>query len=701
MKIISRILWSVAIAAALYACQDDTDDLNGGAFLMKDSDRLTFDYQASSQTFLICASAPWSLYCDDSWLSITPTEGDGDGATWQEIQVAASQNTGDERQDKITIVAGGKRLAVAVVQRKTVAFEEPAVLGTLTSETDLEGVVLSIPYRNAAGSETFTVSVAVAGAAAAGIQPVVDYPVALDGVQGAFEIPLAGSPSTYGQVTFTVTSTFPGVPTTVVQATVARKPGIVFGAPALSSPIVATKDVSGVALHIPYSNAVAGEQFLLSVDVAGADAIDAVRNRQVTILSAPDGVIAVPLTGIAYTPGDIVFTFTVSYTHTTIAPLNAAVVSDGKRYFPGAVLVTGVMTDPRGNDCNTTMNMSWYNPNENANVHGDGYEYIQLMAVKAINFAVTPYAVIISRNASTQTPTDKAWVEGGNRTYKFNLTQGSVARGEFFYIGGMAKALNGYSSNATSVTMSSFDGLVQGKVWTGHPIEIPAWAPQNAGATQTTGGITSMRDAKWIRTKAYISEAGDDGIGNETTSNNSNLLSNSPNPATFPGTFGVDGIAVYEGTEVDEHTMPVDVVFFGENATGAANYSATGLGYTVPLNDRYSPVDLTGGEAQPYFGQGSNTDFLRGGQPELTMGLPCSPATSGVSNGRDCSAFIKFAGELDTDNSWIRPREVRTVYLLEPKYWLEQYGLNRTARLSDIESALPEAGDDAPVMIVR
>ncbi|MDR0667870.1 MAG: BACON domain-containing protein [Prevotellaceae bacterium] len=700
MKIILRLLWGVAIAASAYACQDDTGDLRHGVFLMKDSDRLTFGYQASSQTFLICANAPWSVYSDDSWLAITPTEGVGDGATWQEIHVSAGRNAGDERQDKITIVADNKTLSIAVVQHKIVAFEEPAVLGTLVSETEFEGVVLSVPYRNALGSETFTVSVAVSGAAAAGILPVVDYPVALTGVQGAFEIPLAGSPSTYGAVAFTVTSSFPGAPSTVVHATIARKPGIVFGAPTLSSPIIATKDVSGITLNIPYSNAVAGEQFLLSADVAGADAIDDIRSRQITILGAPDGVIAIPLTGIAYTPGPLAVTFTVSYTHTTIAPLTTAVVSDGKRYFPGAVLVTGVMTDPRGSDCNTSMTVSWYNPNENANLHGDGYEYIQLMAVKAINFAVTPYSVIVSRNTSTQTPTGKAWIEGGSRTYKFNLTQGSVARGEFFYIGGMAKALNGYSSNATNTTASSFDGSVQGKVWTGHPIEIPAWAPQNAGATQTTGGITSIRDAKWIRTKSYISEAGDDEVGNATTTNNSNLLSNSPNPSAYPGTFGVDGIAVYQGTEVDEHTMPIDVVFFGENAEGAANYSANSIGYTVPLNDLYSPVNLTTGEAQPYFGQGSNSGFLRGGQPELTMGLPCSLA-SGKANGRDCSTFIKFAGELDTDNSWIQPREVRTVYLLEPKNWLEQYGLARTARLSDIESALPEAGADAPVMIVR
>jgi hypothetical protein len=377
------------------------------------------------------------------------------------------------------------------------------------------------------------------------------------------------------------------------------------------------------------------------------------------------------------------------------------VVNDGKRYFSGAILVTGAMTDPRGNDCNTTMTVSWYNPNENANVHGDGYEYVQLMAVEDIDFSLTPYSVIICRNSSTQTPTGKAWVEGGARTYKFNLTQGTVSRGEFFYIGGNAKALNGYSSNATAATASSYDGTVLNKVWTGYPIEIPAWAPQKGGTTQTSGGIISIKDAKWIRTKAYISEAGDDGIGNATSGNNSNILSNSPNPGTsFPGSFGVDGIAVYEGTSVNENTVPIDVIFFGQNAAGASNYTANGIGYMMPFNDLYSPVNLTDGAAQPYFGQGGNTAFLLGGQPELTMGIPCS-LTGTVANGRDCSAFIKFAGELGADNSWIKPRETKTVYLLEPKFRLEQYGLSRPAQLSDIETNLTEAGANGPVMIVH
>jgi hypothetical protein len=669
---------------------------------MKDNDRLTFGYHASSQTLRICTNTSWSLYSDDNWLSIEPTEGTGDGKTWQEIHVSAGRNTGNERNNKITIVANGKELSVAVVQHKIISFETPSIQGTLMSETALENVFLNIPYKNALGSETFTVSVAVSGAAADGIQPVTNYPVSLTGIQGSFDIPITGSPSTYGTVIFTTTTTFPESSTDIINTTVERKPGIVFETPTLSSSIIATKNISGTLLNIPYSNAAAGEQFLLSADITGAEEIEDIRNHQITILNAPTGVISIPLKGIAYVPGNITFTFTISYTHTTIAPLTTAVISDGKKYFSGAILVTGVMTDPRGNDCNTTMNVSWYNPNENANVHGDGYEYVQLMAVKDINFAVTPYSVIICKNSSTQTPTAKAWVEGGSRTYKFNLTQGSVSRGEFFYIGGKANALNGYSSNASNATASSIDGSVQSKVWTGHPIEIPAWAPQNGGTIQTTGGIISMKDAKWIRTKSYISEAGDDGIGNATTSNNSNLLTNAPNPtASYPGTFGVDGIAVYEGTEVDENTVPIDVIFFGEQQSGAANYTANGRGYTVPLNDLYSPVNLTSGEAQPYFGQGSNSSFIGGaGRPELTMGLPCS-LTSGTSNGRDCSAFIKFAGELDTDNSWIKARELKTVYLLEPKNWLEQYNLNRTARLSDIESALTEAGSDAPVMIVR
>jgi hypothetical protein len=142
----------------------------------------------------------------------------------------------------------------------------------------------------------------------------------------------------------------------------------------------------------------------------------------------------------------------------------------------------------------------------------------------------------------------------------------------------------------------------------------------------------------------------------------------------------------------------MDAVFFGQDVAGAKN------GYLIPLNDIYSPVDLKSGEVQAYFGQGGNTAFFAAGMPITNFASPCA-SNSGFSTGRDCSNFVKFAGELDSDNSWIKPRVAKTLFLLEPKHHLEHYGLERQAQRSDIESALPGAdnyiGNNAAVMVVR
>jgi hypothetical protein len=700
LKHIKKIAASAAVILAASSCSDDDSP-----FVLRDTDYLSFDYTASSNTFTVRTNGDWSVNNDgNEWISLEPTSGRGDGIAYEHVTVKVDRNGGQERKGRVLLRAAGKEIHIDVEQKigPVVAFGTPSLKGgVLQQNIDVGETKLSIPYTNAIGDETFTLSVSADGASG-GINAITNHSVTLSDREGNIEVPLSGKPTGEGAVTFKITTSYtslhPSVTIPNLETTVYPPLDILLGAPSFSSSatLVATKRISNLVLNIPYTQGKIGLNFTLSVLVSGVSGINGVNDYPVTVTSET-GTITIPITGAPYHAGEAVFSFI--YPGPALTPLTLPVINDGKKYYPGTILVTGAMPDPRGNDCNTTMSVSWYNPNEDANVHGDGYEYVQLMAVEDIDFSVTPYSVVISKTTTAQTPAEKGWAEGKARTYKFNLTEGKVSRGEFFYIGGAAKALNGYSSNATNVTASSYDGKVKDKLWTGYPVAIPSWAPQKAGTTQTTGGIISMKESKWIRTKAYRTEDGD-GFGAATSGNNSNILSNCPNPGSFPGTYGVDGIAVYKGTEVYENTIPMDVVFFGHSSAGAANYVANNMGYTVPLNDLYSPVNLSSGEAQPYFGQGANTQFLSAGQPELTMGIPCSVA-SGVANGRDCGTFIKFAGELGADNSWIKPREPKTVYLLEPKFHLEQYGLARPAQISDIESNLTEAGANGPVMIIH
>jgi hypothetical protein len=198
------------------------------------------------------------------------------------------------------------------------------------------------------------------------------------------------------------------------------------------------------------------------------------------------------------------------------------------------VIITGYINDTKGADGN--------------------YEYFQFMATRTIDFAKTPMAVITCTNAGTAAPNagdapGAGWATGGGRTYKFNLTSGTVTKGEFFYVGGSNKKINGPNT-------------------------------------------TDISTAKWIRSIAYVTNDGD-GFGGAS----SGLLPNSGNAG---------GIAIFDGITITEASVPVDAILFGGTGKTTIFNATTNKGYRVADNDRYNAIDVTG-VAQPFFFQGTNT----------------------------------------------------------------------------------------------
>lgn len=199
-------------------------------------------------------------------------------------------------------------------------------------------------------------------------------------------------------------------------------------------------------------------------------------------------------------------------------------------------IITGWNNDPMGTDANN--------------------EYIQFRATRDINFAVTPFSVVTTNNAGASTPTTyplTGWALGDIRTYKFNLTTGTVLKGEFFYVGGSKKLINSTSS-------------------------------------------TSIASAKWIRS-FDVSAVNGDGFGTKT----SNLLANSGNAY---------GVAVFRGTTVDVNSTPIDVLFVG---SGGLLYQASpAAGFRVGKTDWYNPINPLEVKNpakfnQPFYRQGTNT----------------------------------------------------------------------------------------------
>jgi len=199
------------------------------------------------------------------------------------------------------------------------------------------------------------------------------------------------------------------------------------------------------------------------------------------------------------------------------------------------VVITGYINDTKGADGN--------------------YEYFQFRATKTIDFTKTPMAVITCTNAGAAAPNagdapGAGWATGGGRTYKFNLTTGIVNKGEFFYVGGSNKRINGPNT-------------------------------------------TDISSAKWMRAIPYATTDGD-GFGSATTG----LLPNSGNAG---------GIAIFEGITVTEASVPVDAILFGGTGKTTIYNATTNKGYRVPDSDHYLATDPATTTAQPFFYQGTNT----------------------------------------------------------------------------------------------
>jgi hypothetical protein len=149
------------------------------------------------------------------------------------------------------------------------------------------------------------------------------------------------------------------------------------------------------------------------------------------------------------------------------------------------------------------------------------FEFVELIAAEDIDFSLTPYSIVFGDNG---TATANGWVAGGDLTYGFSITAGTVARGDVFYVGGSSMTPTG-----------------------------PKLRVINTG---TTPG---------------------DRFGNPRSGVLGNGGANADGIAVF--NVGIDSLT--------PATAPVDAVFFG-TGVGSAAVSGGAEGYELPVNDLYS-----------------------------------------------------------------------------------------------------------------
>jgi hypothetical protein len=200
-----------------------------------------------------------------------------------------------------------------------------------------------------------------------------------------------------------------------------------------------------------------------------------------------------------------------------------------------AFVISGICADPKGSDVNA--------------------EYIQFRALRAINFATENFSVVTTNNAGSLGTPQYGWATGGVRTYKINLTSGTVAKGDYFYVGGPLKQINGAGSKV-------------------------------------------MNSSNWIRTYDYNGLNSDllNGATPAGGTKTTNLLANSGNAS---------GVAIFKGIVVDINTVPMDVIFIG---TGGTLYSAGPPegGYRITTTDIYDRSDPATGAPQEFYRAGTN-----------------------------------------------------------------------------------------------
>lgn len=158
----------------------------------------------------------------------------------------------------------------------------------------------------------------------------------------------------------------------------------------------------------------------------------------------------------------------------------------------------------------------------NPNGNDSPFEFVELVATKNIDFSVTPYTVIFNNNGTAGA---NGWVQGGQITYAFSITTGTVTAGQIVYVGGNSMVATG---------------------------------------TQLRVLNTSL--------------GGDGGIG---TGNATGVLGN--------GGTNADGIAVFDlpVASITSSSVPIDAVFYGA-AIGQALVSNGTAGFQLPINDLYN-----------------------------------------------------------------------------------------------------------------
>lgn len=196
----------VLLAALTFAGCSDDDAVNS---LATNFDKLDFSYEASEQQLLIRSTVPWTMDCTyqtgDQWLSFDKTSGPGDeGVVSQRVTIKALRNAGVERRAELRVTGEGFDRKVTIVQEDgQVSIDGVELEGDMAKDEPVEKTYIAVNYSRALGGEKLTVTPTISGEGSDGLS-VAAGEVTLDAGSGVARVAVTGTPTTFGEVIFTV-----------------------------------------------------------------------------------------------------------------------------------------------------------------------------------------------------------------------------------------------------------------------------------------------------------------------------------------------------------------------------------------------------------------------------------------------------------------------------------------------------------------
>lgn len=175
-------------------------------FLRRDTDKLSFGYKSSKQTFTLRSSQAWTIDLNgNDWISVDTLQGGATGERVLNVGVTVSRNLGAQREGIITLKSGDKTAEITVTQQEgTVIFGTPYFTQPLLPGTPLEEAYIVIPYSKGGLEGLVTVQSQISGPGAAGIQ-VPNTEVDMSNDVGEVRIPVSGTPTQEGMVNIGIT----------------------------------------------------------------------------------------------------------------------------------------------------------------------------------------------------------------------------------------------------------------------------------------------------------------------------------------------------------------------------------------------------------------------------------------------------------------------------------------------------------------